>query len=264
MQSAVKVSEHREKEWMTMKDLVHSLIAPFVYRDGTVIIPYRLHFAWPERQFIRRFLKRLAVDCVWDVGANVGQYGSELRLLGYRGLMFSFEPDPASFSKLKERAKGDKKWFAFNLALGREPGTFDLNVMAKPVYNSFLEPSVSTGSADAVGNSVVGTVSVDVETVGRLFPDLEQKHGFRRAHLKLDTQGFDLEVFAGAQSVHDRLISLQSEVAFKPIYQRAPKWREALSVYEQAGFEVAGLFPVNPHRTSLSEMDCFLQREAST
>jgi len=75
------------------------------------------------------FLKRLAIDCVWDVGANVGQYGVELRLLGYNGLIISFEPDQSNFEKLKSRSKRDSKWLAMNFALGRNPEKLDLNIV---------------------------------------------------------------------------------------------------------------------------------------
>jgi FkbM family methyltransferase len=248
---------------MSLKDFAHSAVAPFVYSDHTTVLPYKLHFLWPERQFLRRFLRRLAIDCVWDVGANVGQYGAELRLLGYNGLIISFEPDPSNFEKLSVRSKNDSKWLAVNFALGRDPGKLDLNIMKKSEYNSFLQPSDLENAIDAHGNSVVNTVSAVVETVGRLYSEFEKKYGFQRVHLKMDTQGFDLEVFAGAESVHDRLTSIQSEVALKRIYRGAPKWTDALAVYERAGFEIAGLFAVNPHRTSLSEMDCFMHRAAN-
>jgi FkbM family methyltransferase len=248
---------------MNFKYLAHSAVAPFVYTDRTTVIPYKLHFLWPERQFLRRFLRRLSIDCVWDVGANVGQYGAELRLLGYDGLIISFEPDPSNFKKLKDRSKNDREWLVMNLALGRNPGKLDLNIMKKSEYNSFLQPNYLEHPIDINVNSVVKTVSTVVETVGRLYSEFEHKYRFKNVHLKMDTQGFDLEVFAGAESVHDRLTSIQSEVALKRIYHGAPKWTDALAVYERAGFEIAGLFAVNPHRTSLSEMDCFMHRAAA-
>jgi FkbM family methyltransferase len=60
--------------------------------------------------------KKLAIDCVWDVGGNIGEYGTELRLLGYKGLIISFEPDPSNFERLEKRSKKDSKWLAMNFA----------------------------------------------------------------------------------------------------------------------------------------------------
>ena len=245
---------------LDLKDFARRTTAPLFYGDRFAAIPQRLHSKWPERKFVRQFLKRMKIDCVWDIGANEGQFASELRVLGYKGLIFSFEPDPATFEKLAARAERDAKWLPFNKALGRERGTLDLNVMAFPVYNSFLKPSSAETSLHARANSVVRTVAVEVDTVGRLYSELAATHGFRRPHLKMDTQGFDLEVFAGGKVVWDRFVCLQSEVAVKRIYDGSPHWRDALAVYEEAGFELAGMFDVNATATPLIEMNCYMQK----
>ena len=39
----------------------------------------------------------LAVDCVFDVGAHVGEYSTSLRRAGYSGDIVSFEPVSGSF-----------------------------------------------------------------------------------------------------------------------------------------------------------------------
>ena len=49
-------------------------------------------------------LGELRVDCVLDVGANVGQFGDMLRTIGYMGTIVSFEPVDATFRTLAEHA----------------------------------------------------------------------------------------------------------------------------------------------------------------
>jgi hypothetical protein len=66
-----------------------------------------------------------------------------------------------------------------------------------------------------------------------------------RVYLKLDTQGFDLQAFEGAGERVGEILAMQSEVACVPIYDGMPRLPEQLQVYEAAGFEVAGLFPVS-------------------
>jgi hypothetical protein len=50
-----------------------------------------------ELETLSRFLSDFRVDYVVDVAANTGQYGARPRQIGYRGLIVSFEPNPAAF-----------------------------------------------------------------------------------------------------------------------------------------------------------------------
>lgn len=242
------------------KDLVRRTIAPFVYGDHAVILPRRMQSAWAERKFRHQLLSSLSIDCVWDVGANVGQFASELRVLGYKGLIFSFEPDPTAFQVLSTRAAHDRNWVTFNVALGRQTEKRDLNIMAFSQYNSFLEPSALETESHLKANSIVNKVMVSIETINDLFYELVKKHNFHRPHLKMDTQGFDLEVFAGAERVRDKFVSIQSEIAVKKIYYGSPGWRESLAVYEENGYQIVGLFDVNLFNGPLVEMNCYMQK----
>src|SRR5579863_3319899 len=101
----------------------------------------QMRASWPQKSFLRRFLTNRNVDCVLDVGANSGQFGSELRVIGYRGLIVSFEPDPDVFIQLQARAANDPRWICKNLALGAEQGALQLNRMARSEFNSFFKPT---------------------------------------------------------------------------------------------------------------------------
>src|SRR5262249_38380754 len=85
-----------------------------------------------------------------------------------------------------------------------------------------------------------------------------------RVFLKMDTQGYDLEVFKGARSSIRNILGLQSELSVRPLYHGMPHYLEALSVYEDAGFELFDLTVVT--RTSeggLQELNCFMKRRNS-
>ena len=57
----------------------------------------------------------------------------------------------------------------------------------------------------------------------------------RRLYLKLDTQGYDLEAFAGMGERTAEVCAMQSEVAVMPIYDGMPMMAEALATYAAAG-----------------------------
>lgn len=70
-------------------------------------------------------------------------------------------------------------------------------------------------------------------------------------YLKMDTQGYDLEVLKGLGSMHEFIFALQSEISVIPIYQNMPHLTDSISFLEKAGFEIAGMYPVNQEKSTL-------------
>ena len=64
----------------------------------------------------------------------------------------------------------------------------------------------------------------------------------------MDTQGFDLEVLAGASGVLADLVGLSSEMSVHRLYQNSPTMAESMAAIERAGFEPINFFPVHPGR----------------
>jgi FkbM family methyltransferase len=246
---------------MLYSALRRRLLAPLVYREGTALVPASEAHDWPERMFLKRLLSRLEVDCVLDVGANLGQYAQDLRTIGFKGLVISFEPTPSLHSRIAEWSKSHPNWVTLDVALGNRAGTLALNEMAYSALNSFHRPSTAETDSFAPANKVVRTVDVRVETLNDLLPGLQRQYGFKRPFLKIDTQGHDIAVFDGADQVHERLVGLQSEIAIKRIYEDTLPWTEAIDHYRKAGFELAGLYQVHPNEAELVEMDCFMVRK---
>jgi|GEM_PF-4301797 len=79
-----------------------------------------------------KFLESRKIGVVLDVGANIGQFGRELRDQGYRGLIVSFEPVKSVFETLKNVADSDGAWEAHNFALGPAPGRMPIKVAKAP------------------------------------------------------------------------------------------------------------------------------------
>src|SRR6516225_7101905 len=105
-------------------------VAKFLERiPGNVVIwpKSRLHMVY-ERIHLRRFFSYFGVDCVFDVGANRGQYASMLRDIGFRGPIISYEPIPSMAETLRALSTNDPAWYVEELALDREAGlaTFHL------------------------------------------------------------------------------------------------------------------------------------------
>lgn len=207
-------------------------------------------------------LTHLNVNVVVDAGANVGQYAKGLRWLGYKGRIVSYEPLKSVHSQLVSTAQGDSEWKVRQLALGRKNEHTTIRMSPETSWSSMRKFS-SYGSSrfveqdrDAISEKIE-VVRLDKD-LAELISDIPEP----RIFLKMDTQGFDNEVFAGASGLINNIVGLQSEVAFQHIYEGVPGYLEALAQYEAAGFAVTGLFPVKRDRKSLRmiEMDCVMRR----
>ncbi len=195
---------------------------------------------------LRELFEAKEVDCVFDVGAFNGHFGRFLRdKAHFRGTILSFEPQPAPYQVLKEWSDRDDGWHAFQIALGANPGDFQMNMMDKLWFSSFMDPSAATPRNLAGRNRIVSTFTATVETIARLYDDLATRHGFARPFLKMDTQGFDVNVMRGAGGKIGQFVGMQSELGFIPIYNGMPDWHEALAEYERAGFAISAFFPVS-------------------
>lgn len=235
-------------------------LTALTYREGTALVPASQAYEWPERMFLRRLLSQLKVDCILDVGAHLGQYAAELRMIDFRGLVISFEPTPALHAQIAKWSKRHPNWITFDFALGKEAGTLPLNMMKVSALNSFHQPSTAETAGFAPVNEVLETVEVRVEALSELLPKLQDQFGFERPFLKMDTQGHDIAVFDGATGVWDRIVGLQSEISVKRIYENTPTWTDAIAHYEKGGFDLAGLYKVNPGNSELVELNCFMVR----
>ena len=205
-------------------------------------------------------LELLAVEVVLDVGANVGKYGRLLRKHGYRGRIVAFEPISAAFAELELAAAQDPLWDVHRVALGRDAGRATMNVMKSNVFASFLTPN-DYGRAQFPNSELTYAEEVDVVRLDAVFDELVAPLERPRTYLKMDTQGSDLEVLAGADGCLDVIVALQSEISVRNIYEGMTDWLEALAVMSGRGFAPTGIFPViRDEAWRVIEFDCVMTR----
>ncbi len=178
------------------------------------------------------------VDMVLDVGASIGHYGNWIREAGYRGSICSFEPLSAEFSRLQRAAAEDPLWDCRQLALGAEPGTAEINVAGNSQSSSLL-PMLERHEQAAPSSVYIGTETVDVSTVDAIWDEVVGDA--KRPFLKMDVQGFELEVLRGAEQSLSRLHGIQAELSLVPLYEGGPLWLEMIHFMLEHGFHVAGL-----------------------
>jgi FkbM family methyltransferase len=210
-------------------------------------------------------IESLHIDCVLDVGANKGQFCKFLRhAIGYKGLVVSFEPLQSNIGALNSLASIDDNLIVKQCALGPRDGTARINVMADNCFSSFLRPDNSGVREFDRANVVDHCETVEVRRLDGILGDVAEARESRNLYLKMDTQGFDLEVLAGAERLLPRIVALQSEMSVLPIYAEMPSFEQSLAVLRQKGFEISGMYPVSRdpcHR--IIEFDCVMVNGAA-
>jgi FkbM family methyltransferase len=193
-----------------------------------------VELSWTKNTLLeqRRYaLHRFSVDCVVDVGANVGQYATDLRRHGYRGRIISVEPLRDACKALSMAAAADPAWECLNCALGREDGSVDIHRTANSVSSSIMSVT-SESTTSCVGTAEVGVEQTRLRTLDSLLS--EHGRGARNLFIKIDTQGYELEVLLGALESLKSTVALEVELSFVELYRGQPLFFDvAKHLYEQ-------------------------------
>lgn len=215
-----------------------------------------------EQVHLRRFLRHFKIDCVFDVGANSGQYAEMLRRsVGYQGLIISFEPVPEIFAELERKARRDPNWLVEQLALDDHSGEAMINVMREDQFSSLLDPKHDEVQLFTSTNVVTSRKKIRTERLSSVYKKYSDRFRFLRPFLKLDTQGNDLKIARAALGILHHFAGIQSELSIKRIYDGAPTFAEAISFYNECGFELSAFVPNNEgFFPRLIETDCIMVR----
>lgn len=207
-------------------------------------------------------LKRLAgrgvfegVDSIVDVGANIGQFAF-MAHSALPGLpIYSFEPDPGCFAGLQQTfADYHISGGGFPFAVSSKEGSVSLNVYESAANNSLLSRHGET----AVSVHQVRCTTLDALLNGEL-------SSLRAPFLKIDVQGAELSVLAGAAEFLKRCRYVMLETSLVPSYEGCADVAHVLSFMDSAGFACWEIVDVlrkrKPDELGIQEMDLLFVRK---
>jgi FkbM family methyltransferase len=175
------------------------------------------------------------VDVIIDVGANAGQYGKRIRAAGYGGRIVSFEPLADAFRHLERAVAADPLWDCHRIALGARDGRMPLNVSGDLEASSLL-PMEARHRRHCPPSAYVGTETVDVAPLDSLVSRVGARSN--TIYLKLDVQGYELEVLRGARRVLSDTALIEAELSLVPLYTGGPLYREVIDHLDACGYEL--------------------------
>lgn len=180
-------------------------------------------------------LSELGISTVLDVGANEGQYAQWIRSLGFRGRIVSFEPLDGAYARLARHAAGDRDWTVHRVALGATSGELPMNVSQNSQSSSLLAMLPSHEMA-APASRYIGEQVVAVQPLTAFADDVRGS-----AWMKVDVQGAELDVLAGASALLDQVPVVQLELSLRPLYEGAPSLSDAVDAMVSKGYVLSYL-----------------------
>lgn len=235
-----------------MKAHILSRIVPLalrkkLHRASIAVIPGMRHLDMPRRL---RHLPKLgfAPEIIVDVGAAKGEWARLAAGIWPNASIFGFEPNLSNRENL-ERTKAELRHFDYTLAfLGAARG--------EAVYSDQEDQTSLLDSAtNAAGNQRAPMLTLDEWAI-------ERKVG-RIDFLKLDVQGYELEVLKGAARMLPTCQAVLLEVSFFSFLPNVPLFDEVIAFMKARGFvayDIAGILR-RPSDDALAQMDFLFLRE---
>jgi FkbM family methyltransferase len=140
---------------------------------------------------IQYFPNGVALDTVFDIGANTGQTAQQLVRHFPKARIYSFEPVPSTFQELVRNTSNYGNVEPVCCALGAARGSGKMTTESLSVGNTLVVN-------EELGSSSGALVEVPVDTVDAFCAD----RNLQRVNLlKIDTEGYEMSVLRGAQNL---------------------------------------------------------------
>lgn len=189
---------------------------------------------------ISNHLLKNNIDLIFDIGANIGQFGIDMRNNGFEGRLISYEPASNLFRELYKTARRHSPWDTFPIALGSSSGIGVLNLSGNRGLSSSLLEMNETHLYNFPDSFTIGREQVNISTFDEQIDSLDISPN--RALLKLDVQGYELEVLKGATTNLSKVPFCFLEVSLTPMYKNEASLVVLLNYLFAFGHEVIDIF----------------------
>lgn len=185
----------------------------------------------------RLVLQGFNFDFIVDVGANRGQFALISRKIFPQAKIHSFEPleEPAQiFQKI---FGNDPNVILYPYAIGREKTTSTIHVTKDDDSSSML-PITKIQSSIFPGATEKETRQVTVLPLSQALGDISIPPA---SLLKIDVQGFELDVLQGCEDILNKFSHLYIECSFIELYEGQALAHQVISWLEQRNFILSGV-----------------------
>jgi FkbM family methyltransferase len=167
---------------------------------------------------------------VFDIGANVGQSAETMLVEFPSSSLFCFEPSQSTFKELQERFRVSTRVQCVNLALSNGERSAKLELNESSVLRRLVGEPNSAGNPTKTED--VSLTTIDAFCAEQQITTID--------YLKIDTEGHELQVLAGAELMlnSERIRLIELELGMNPENSYHTKFEDAKELMEQKGYRV--------------------------
>ncbi|MEO8399930.1 MAG: FkbM family methyltransferase [Ignavibacteriaceae bacterium] len=182
-----------------------------------------------------KWLENLEIQSVIDVGANVGQFANEINKILPKVKIYAFEPLTDCFNELRNNTK-KLNIQLYNYALGNENGKNEIN-MSNHTPSSSLLKMTQLHKDIYVHSKDHNIQKIEVRKLDDMYGNMDIKFPIL---LKLDVQGYELEVLRGAKDFLNRVKVVLTEINYSRLYQNQATFKDLFLLLDSYGFAYRG------------------------
>jgi len=206
-----------------------------------------------------QIVRGAGIHVVYDIGANIGMWVRLAKSVIPGVLVEAFEPLQQHIETFRRNCASLGGVNLHPVALGGSNTTRPLHVTKMTDASSFLPVTNA-------GRSIFGLTEIDLVTMTvRRLDDYAEEHRLLPPDLmKLDVQGFELEVLSGSTRMLRHAKGLIVEVSFVELYENQCQFPEVCRFLDDHGFAVHAFGSSTPVGERLVQADVlFMKRDRS-
>ncbi len=174
-----------------------------------------------------------APETIIDIGSNKGQFILLMEQIFPNKIVYSFEPIIEMINKQKKFYKYKKNITFHNLALGSSICSKEFLITNRMDSSSFLKVVSNTNKSK--NYNVIEKRDIKVSTLDEIFLNEKIPHPIL---IKMDVQGYELEVLKGAKNLLNKTDYLLLEVSENEMYQNQPTEKIIIEYLKDLNFEI--------------------------